>query len=117
MARDGTVRAGATILQLPPKPNGRSRAGQRVELHFRLEGRLVVWDGQRELLSIPAPLEAVQMRALGRARVETGTKPPSAATALAPPSPAHPWRRVAPGTKLARMITAEREGRTESLNS
>jgi hypothetical protein len=32
VARDGTVRAGATILQLPPKENGRSRAGQRVEL-------------------------------------------------------------------------------------
>ena len=32
VARDGTVRAGATTLQLPAKPNGRSRAGQRVEL-------------------------------------------------------------------------------------
>jgi transposase len=117
VARDGTVRAGAMILQLPAKPNGRSRAGQRVELHVRLDGRLVVWDGQRELLSTPAPLEAVQLRALGRARVETGTKPPSAATATAPPSPAHPWRRVAPGTKLHTMIKAEREGRSESLNS
>ena len=29
------------------KPNGRSRAGQTVELHLRLDGRLVVWDGQR----------------------------------------------------------------------
>ncbi len=103
------------ILQLPAKPNGRSRAGQRVELHVRLDGRLVVWDGHHELLSTPAPLDAVQLRALRHARVETGTKPPSAATAL--PSPAHPWRRVAPGTKLHTMITAEREGRTESLNS
>ena len=117
MARDGSVRAGATILQVPPKPNGRSRAGQRVELHVRLDGHLVVWDGQRELLSTPAPLDAVQLRALGHARVETGTKPPNAATATAPPSPAHPWRRVAPGTKLATTIKAEREGRTDSLNS
>jgi transposase len=110
VSRDGTVRAGAMILQVPPKPNGRSRAGQRVELHVRLDGRLVVWDGERELLSTPAPLEAVQLRALHHARVETGTKAPSAATAAAPPSPAHPWRRVAPGTKLATTIEAEREG-------
>ena len=116
-SRDGTVRAGAMILQVPAKPNGRSRAGQRVELHVRLDGRLVVWDGERELLSAPAPLEAVQLRALGHARVETGTKPPSAATAAAPPSPAHPWRRVAPGTKLHTTIKAEREGRSESLSS
>ena len=117
VARDGTVRAGDSILQVPPKPNGRSRAGQRVELHVRLDGRLVVWDGRCELLSTPAPLDAVQLRALRHARVETGTKPPSAATATAPPSPAHPWRRVAPGTKLHATIKAEREGRTESLNS
>ncbi len=117
IARDGTVRAGPMILQLPARENGRSRAGQRVELHVRLDGRLVVWDGERELLSTPAPLEAVQLRALRHARVETGTKPPSAATATAPPSPAHPWRRVAPGTKLAMMIKAEREGRSESLSS
>ena len=114
VARDGTVRAGATILQVPPKPNGRSRAGQAVELHVRLDGRLVVWDGERVLMSTPAPLEAIQLRALGHARVETGTKPPSAATATARPSPAHLWRRVAPGTKLHTRI---KEERTESLNS
>jgi len=117
IARDGTVRAGAIILQVPPKPNGRSRAGQRVELHLRLDGRLVVWDGERELLSTPAPLEAVQLRALGHARVETGTKPPSAAAATSVPSPAHPWRRIAPGTKLHTRIKTEREGRSESLSS
>jgi transposase len=114
IARDGTIRAGPMILQVPSKPNGRSRAGQRVELHVRLDGRLVVWDGERELLSSPAPLEAVQLRALGHARVETGTKPPTAATL---PSPAHPWRRVAPGTKLHTRIKAEQEGRSGSLSS
>ena len=117
VARDGTVRAGASILQVPPKPNGRSRAGQQVELHVRLDGRLVVWDGRHELLSTPAPLDAVQLRALHHARVETGTKPPSAASATTLPSPAHPWRRVQPGTKLHTAIQAEREERTGSLNS
>ena len=117
VAPDGTMRAGATILQVPPKPNGRSRAGQRVELHVRRDGRRVVWDGRHELLSTPAPLDAVQLRALGHARVELGSKPPSAASALAPPTPAHPWRRVQPGSKLHTRIRAEREGRTDPLNS
>ncbi len=68
-------------------------------------------------VSAPALLDAVQLRALGHARVETGAKPPSAATATALPSPAHPWRRVAPGAKLHTMIKAEQEGRSGSLNS
>jgi hypothetical protein len=92
VARDGTVRAGATTLQLPPKQNGRSRAGQKVELHVRLDGRMVIWDGQRDLLTTPAPLDAVQLRALGHARVEVGSVPLSAATATKPAAD-HPWRR------------------------
>ena len=92
VARDGTVRAGATILQVPAKQNGRSRAGQEVELHVRLDGRMIVWDGQRDLLTTPAPLDAVQLRALGHARVEIGSVPLSAATATKP-APDHPWRR------------------------
>lgn len=92
VARDGTVRAGATILQVPAKQNGSSRAGQRVELHLRLDGRMVIWDGARELLTTPAPLDAVQLRALGGARVELGSMPPSAANATTP-APDHPWRR------------------------
>jgi transposase len=59
ISRDGTVRAGATILQVPAKTNGRSRAGQKVELHVRLDGRMIVWDGQRDILTTPAPLDAV----------------------------------------------------------
>ncbi len=116
VARDGTVRAGATILQLPAKPNGRSRAGQKVELHVRLDGRLVVWDGQRELVTTPAPLDAVQLRALAHARVEVGEMPRSAATATKV-RPDHPWRRVRPGTKLHARINAERDGVTKSLSS
>ncbi len=92
ISRDGTVRAGATILQVPAKTNGRSRAGQRVELHVRLDGRMIIWDGQRDLLTTPAPLDAVQLRALGHARVEVGSVPLSAATATKPPAD-HPWRR------------------------
>ena len=89
---DGTVRAGATILRLPPRANGRSRAGQGVELHLRLDGRMVVWDGARDVMTTPAPLDPVQLRALDHARVEVGSMPPSAAH-LRGRAIEHPWRR------------------------
>lgn len=97
VARDGTIRAGATILQLPARPNGRSRAGQRVELQLRLDGRLVVWDGEHELLTTPAPLDPVQLRALDIARVELGSSPLSATTATAT---THPWRGLEAGIRI-----------------
>ena len=105
VARDGSVRAGATILQLPPKPDGRSRAGQRVELHVRLDGRLVVWDGQRELVTTPAPLDAVQLRALAHARVELGERPRRAATATihTPDHPGAGSRRAPSSTRGSRQ--------------
>ena len=99
VANDHTVRVGATILQLPPGPGRRGYAGKRVELHLRLDGRLVVWDGQRELLATPAPADPAQLRALQLARVETGSLPPSAARAELP-QPDHPWRRVPVNSKL-----------------
>ena len=106
----------AAILQVPAKANGRSRAGQALELHLRLDGSLVIWDGATELLTTPAPLDPVQLQALSGARVEVGSMPPSAANATSPPAD-HPWRRVRPGTKLHAMIEAEREGRSDPLTS
>ena len=116
VGRDGTVRAGATILQLPARANGRSRAGQQVELHVRLDGRMIVWDGQRDIVTTPAPLDAVQLRALRHARVEVGSMAPSAATATTPTAD-HPWRRITPGSKLHAIKRAHKEGRSESLSS
>lgn len=113
VAHDGTIRAGATILQLPPRATGRSRAGQRLQLHLRLDGRLVVWDGERELVSRPAPADAVQLRALHVARPELGTVAPTAATATSPPQ--HPWQQLTPGSKLYRQ--RRREALTKSRTS
>ncbi|HEY4754170.1 MAG TPA: ISNCY family transposase, partial [Candidatus Limnocylindrales bacterium] len=73
VANDHTVRAGATILQLPPGPGRRGYAGRRVEVQLRLDGRIVAWDGERELLTVPAPADPVQLRALEAARVEVGS--------------------------------------------
>lgn len=106
VASDGTVRLGATILQLPGGRGGRSLAGRDVELQHRLDGRIVAWDGERELVVREAPLDPVQLRALRHARPALGSVPPSAAAATPPPG--HPWRRVAPGSKLYRQRQQER---------
>lgn len=107
VARDNTVRAGATILQLPARSGSRSYAGRRVELQLRLDGRLVVADGQRTIVVRPAPLDPVQLRALDHARAELGSTPPSVGS-LAIPAATHPWRRVQPGSKLYERIEKER---------
>lgn len=110
VANDHTVRVGATILQLPPGPGRRGYAGKRVELHLRLDGRLVVWDGERELLATPAPADPVQLRALHAARVETGSVVPSAARAERPQAD-HPWRRVRVNSKLCQQRLSESRSR------
>jgi transposase len=107
VARDNTVRAGATILQLPARSGSRSYAGRRVELQLRLDGRLVVWDGQRTVLVRPAPADPVQLRALQHARAELGSAAPSVGSP-AIPAATHPWRRVRPGTKLYERKEQER---------
>jgi transposase len=107
VAHDNTVRAGATILQLPARSGGRTNAGRRVELQLRLDGRLVVWDGQQTILVKPAPADPVQLRALHQARAELGSTAPSVGS-LAVPKPTHPWKRVRPGTKLYQQINQER---------
>ena len=96
VARDDTVRAGATILQLPARSGSRSHAGRRVELQLRLDGRLVVWDGQRTILVQPAPADPVQLRALHHARAELGATAPSVGSA-AIPAATHPWRQSGQG--------------------
>jgi transposase len=107
VAHDDTVRAGATILQLPARSGSRSHAGRRVELQLRLDGRLVVWDGQRTILVQPAPADPVQLRALHDARAELGSIAPSIGSA-AVPAASHPWRQVKPGTKLYERKQQER---------
>jgi len=110
VANDHTVRVGSTILQLPPGPGRRGYAGRRVELHLRLDGRLVVWDGERELVATKAPADPVQLRALNAARVEVGTTAPSAAHHEAPLAE-HPWRRVPINSKLYKRGLTESTSR------
>jgi transposase len=107
VANDHTVRAGATILQLPPGPGRRGYAGRRVELQLHLDGRIAVWDGERELLAVPAPADPVQLRALEAARVELGTTVPSAANRSMPAAD-HPWRRPINARRGSTRLTESR---------
>ena len=110
VARDHTIRVDGRILQLPPGRGGRGYAGRLVEVHLRLDGSIVAFDGPRQLAVRAAPADPVQLRAENRRRTEPGLVPAAATLAWAPP-PDHPWRRVRKGTKLYQQRL------TESLNS
>lgn len=69
-----------------------------------------MWDGQRVLLTTPAPADPVQLRALAAARVEVGTPAPSLGSIAGPP-PSHPWRRVEVGSKLYQQRLSESRSR------
>lgn len=111
VANDHTVRVGASILQLPPGPGRRGYAGRKVEVQLRLDGRIVVWDGERELQVLPAPADPVQLRALESARLEVGSAAPSAAHRSGTiPAPDHPWRSG--GVNSRRQSTRLTESRS-----
>ena len=81
-----------------------------VEVHVRLDGSIVVFDGQHELSVAPAPLDPVQLRAARGRREEPGIEPEPATLAWVPPAE-HPWRRVRRDTALYQTRL------TESLSS
>jgi transposase len=109
VANDHTVRVGPSILQLPPGPGRRGYAGRKVEVQLRLDGRIVVWDGERELLAVPAPADPVQLRALESARLEVGSAAPSATyrAGTIPPSD-HPWRGTINRRRESTRLTESR---------
>jgi transposase len=104
VARDHTIRLAGRILQLPSGRGGRGYAGRLVEVHLRLDGSIVAFDGLRELAVRPAPADPLQLRAQDRHRPAPGLVPAAATLAWAPPSD-HPWRRVRKGSKLYQRLT------------
>jgi len=110
VARDHTIRLAGRVLQLPPGRGGRGYAGRLVEVHVRLDGSIVAFDGPRELAVSAAPADPVQLRAQHRLRPDPGLVPGPATLPWTPPVD-HPWRRVRKGTKLYEQRL------TESLNS
>ncbi len=104
VAKDHTVRLGGQVLQLPRARYAYS--GRTVEVHLRLDGTLVAFDGRRQLGLTPAPADPSQLRAQRAQRVAPSLAP---APADLPSLPAadHPWRRVKPGTKLYQVRLTE----------
>jgi transposase len=111
VANDHTVRIGGLVLDLPAI-EGRGYAGRRVAVSLRLDGRIVVSDGERRLLVIRAPLDATRLRTLEAAQPLLAPADPRVRASRGyPPRVDHPWRQVRPGTKLYQQRL------TESLNS
>ena len=57
VASDHKIRVGATDPPLPATRGQRGYAHRRVDVEVSLDGRLVVWDGSRELLVRDAPAD------------------------------------------------------------
>ena len=107
VAKDHTVRLGGQVLQLPRARYAYS--GKTVEVHLRLDGSMVAFDGRRQLALTPAPAEPRQLRTQHADRPGPSLEP-AAASLPWTPSADHPWRTVRRGTKLYEVRL------TESLN-
>jgi hypothetical protein len=118
VANDATVRIGGVVLDLPRQKGGRSLAGKQVEVRLELDGRLVVADGSRKLLTAETDMDPGRPHDLEKARFSLkGVLPSGHREAPGyPPSKDHPWRRATSGSKLEAIQRAER-GLTESRTS
>ena len=99
VARDHTIRLDGRVLQLPRGTGPSSYTGKLVEVHVRLDGSIVAFDGERQLLAVAAPSDPGQLRAQQADRAAPGLVP-APATILWMPPPNHPWRRVRSDSKL-----------------
>jgi transposase len=104
IARDHTIRLDGTVLQLPRGSGPSNHAGKLVEVHVGLDGSVVVFDGERRLLAVPAPPDPVQLRAQNIDRALPGLVPAPATLPWIPPRD-HPWKRVSRTSKLYQRLT------------
>jgi len=102
VAKDHTIRLDGRVLQLPR--TARSYTGRRVEVHVRLDGSIVAFDVERELATLPAPADPIQLRAQNVHRAGPGLIPAPATLPWTPP-PRHPWREVRRNSKLYQRLT------------
>jgi transposase len=92
VARDGTIAVMGRTLQLSGR-RGTTLAGHRVEVHVRLDGSVLAFDGDRIIALAPAPASATQLRAGRYRRVEPSLTPAPATLPWTPPGD-HPWNRL-----------------------
>ena len=83
-----------------------------VEVHLRLDGSAVAFDGERQLATLPAPADPVALRTLRDRLAEPGLVPAPSQLPWIPPAD-HPWKRM---TAVRQARLAER-ALTDSLNS
>lgn len=117
VANDHTIRIGGLVLDLPRLTGGRGYAGRRVEIQLRLDGRLIVSDRGKQLLSVGTKLDPARLRSLEVARPVLVAPGPSLRREAPGYAPAatHPWNRATPGSDLEQIRRQERL--TGSLNS
>ena len=109
VARDHTIRLTGRVLQLPRGTGPSNYAGKLVEVHVRLDGSIVAFDGERQLGVMAAPADPGQLRARHHDRPEPSLVPAAATLPWTPP-PDHPWKRVRPGSKLYQQRLTESLG-------
>jgi transposase len=102
VAKDHTIRLDGRVLQL--SRSSFAYAGRRVEVHVRLDGSIVAFDGERELAAAPAPPDPVTLRAAHFSRPDPSLAP-AASTLPWLPSRDHPWRHVRRDSKLYQRLT------------
>ena len=83
---------------------GAGYAGKRVEVHVRLDGSIVAFDGERELAALPAPADPVQLRAQHALRAGPSLVPAAATMPWVPPAD-HPWKRMTPERRRGQRLT------------
>jgi transposase len=122
VANDNTVRFFGQVIQIPPGPAGVGYARAHVEVHERLDGSVAIYRHGQQLVSIPAPTDALPLRSRGAQFPRPKAPRPrperplsweevlrrSRAAAALPgpgeqprPTPQHPWRRPGPGVLRA----------------
>lgn len=104
VARDDTIGLDGRVLQLPRWGRDAGYAGKRVEVHLRLDGSIVAFDGERELAVLPAPADPVQLRAQAALRPGPSLTPAAATMPWVPPAD-HPWKRMTPGRRRQQRLT------------
>jgi transposase len=111
VAKDHTIEIAGTVLQLPPGRGGRGYAGSDVEVHVRVDGCIVAFDGPRRLATADAPLGPLRLRTVGDVRPAPSNGEPARAI-LGRPVADHPWRR--PGRGVRRQL--QRPGEATGLS-
>ena len=106
VARDHTLTLDGQILHVRRGRGRAGYAGRLIEVHIRLDGSLVGFDGTRIIALAPAPAEPRQLRAQRGQRIGPSQTPETAAPPWTPPA-GHPWRTVRNDSALGQRRLTE----------